>query len=168
MKRTHLAIAIVGVSVLLAAETPICRRILIPVIHRHHSKATLAKWAEWNKTHVPPTPKQILAEIDLVCAAIPTQHLDLDTFVLPVDAPVWVEPSVEPHPAKLSAPGYVIPERTVLAVQSIYSLPGGPFPVAYQPPTVAPVPEPSAIYLMLTGIIALCLTAFAKHAEVRV
>lgn len=146
MKRTQLAIGVVGIAITLAAESPVCRRILVPVIHPHHSKATLAKWAEWNKTHVPPTPKQVLAEIDLACPEVKTFDSDQVDFIIPTEPPVWIDSEVTPDTA-------VMPQVALVEIE--YYLPSTPL---FLPrlPAAAPVPEPSSILLLLTGMLAVC------------
>ncbi len=153
IKKAHLASLVCGIAVILAAE-PVCRRIVIPA--RHHSAATVARWMKWNQTHTPPTPKAILTEIDLICPPVLTEDADVSEFLLSEDAPVWIEPAVEP----------TVPIAATALPDDGFSYSGSAWlgaPVylsAIVPITstaAAPVPEPLPIYLLLAGALGLGL-----------
>lgn len=154
------AFGIIGVSVLLAAE-PVCRRIVIPVVRRHFSPATIARWDQWNATHVPPTPKQTLHELDLACPPVETADAAVDGFILPVNAPVWDQPAVVQDALLAVAP---TPSIAVPVIGGAFYAGGVPLPVAYA--GTSPVPEPATIWLLLAGVIGVgWLKAFPSYSQ---
>lgn len=148
MKRTHLAIGIIGIALTLAAE-PVCQRIVFRAAHRHHSKATLASWAEWNKTHIPPKPKDILTELDLACPPMNLAAIDTGDFIPVEVVPVWEPVEFEPDVtvAALDVPDIDNP--------SVGYVPAPPF-VPYGAAVPTPEPWPLGLVLLGAGCLYCC------------
>jgi hypothetical protein len=163
MKRTQLAIAVIGVAITLAAESPICRRIVFHTVHRRHSKAVLSSWAEWNKMHGPPKPKDILAELDLACPPIDLANTAANDFVPLNPWPVWNQPEMEPddfvaaNPSPtLNQPEIGSNERHILQSLGVLEAQEAPILTFYVgPPAPTPVPEPTTVALVGSGLLAL-------------
>ena len=153
MKRTHLAIGIVGIAITLAAEIPACHRIVFRAVRRHHSKATLASWAEWNKMHEPPKPKEILAELDLACPPVDLAAIDTGDFIPAEVVPTWEPVEIEPD---VTVAALEVPEADNLTLGYVLTPPFVPYAVA------VPTPEPWPIGLVLLGTSCLYFKTFGK------
>lgn len=139
MKPTRLAIGIITVSTLLAAE-PICTRILLPAIHRHYSKARVAEFTAYNKAHHIHPIAQTLREYDIACGKVGTEDTVSKGFLAQVEEPT-VPPLQEvevPKDVPVLPPPVEINNR-VLMSSSL--------------PSPMPVPEPSSLWLMAVGVL---------------
>jgi hypothetical protein len=152
MKRTQLAIGIVAVALTLAAE-PVCQRLVFRAAHRHHSKATLASWAEWNKTHVPLKPKEIIAELDLACPPLDVAAIDTGDFI-----PAEVVPTWEPDEVVLVDELHDLPYDYLVPTGLVE---GAPLLLASSI-AAQPVPEPWPIGLVMFGASCLYMKTFGK------
>ena len=154
MKRTHLAIGVVGIAITLAAEIPACHRIVFRAVHRHHSKATLASWAEWNKTHVPPKPKEILAELDLACPPVDLAAIDTSDFIPAKVVPNWEPVEIEPGVTTLD-----VPEAGNPTLGYVLTPPFVPYAAAVT------TPEPWPLGLILLGVTVLYFCKLEVRSE---
>jgi hypothetical protein len=145
MKHTYLAISLIGVAITLAAEIPACHRIIFRVVPHHHSKATLAKWAEWNKTHVPPSPKEILAELDLACPPVDLEEIDTGDFIPAEVVPAWEPVEFEPD---VTLVALEVPETDYPSFGYALTPPFAPY-------ALTPVPEPWTFGMVAVGMAAM-------------
>jgi hypothetical protein len=153
MKPSRVTILVLAASTLLAAE-PICHRLVLPAVHKHYSKATITKWTAYNaRHHIKPKAKEILAELDIVCAEIKTQDVDQVGFILPTDGPLWIDDEVS---VPVDTVGLVVP------AESDFYLPAGHTETNSIP---SQVPEPSSIYLMITGFVGMLAGSSRKWTK---
>jgi hypothetical protein len=149
--------------------------------HIHHkvSKATLIRWAAWNKAHphYRPTKKEAIDKIDFVCQ-VPVEDAAISDGLTPVELPPMM-PSMTDTFAAPSQPNVVVsslvppdnPDLTPVA-NPIYPpvyFPGPPstFTGNAPPPYVAPTPEPSSVMLMATALGLMSLMVYRKRIAAR-
>lgn len=180
----------------LVASEPVCRVVVQNVVQaaRHHTKATLARWAEWGKSHPNWKPRKHtrrpnpeLANASWVCAPIKV-NLANDTpneFLLP-EQPIQFAGLETPADNLFVLPITQVAPETVNGTEVAGNTPvnGGPtpgippvfgggypgvpiLPVVVPPPVgppTPPVPEPNYLLLMC-GAFAAALSA--KRLSVR-
>lgn len=156
MKKSYLAILIIGVSITLAAETPTCTQFVLKVVAHHHSKATLKKWADWRQQHphwVPATPQETLARLNFACNPIETKSVGQSGFILPQDGPQWIDTESVQVPV----------EETKVAEYAQVQLEPNWTPLVSTVTPMAPIPEPSTFYLALTGLFFVFSTLYIRN-----
>lgn len=142
-------------------------------VRKHHSAATLARWAAWDKAHPnwhpKKTPQEIEAQLNFACS-VPVNEDPVDDSVTPIDIagfdlPVDMLPPVDDTPplvAMNEQPQDLFPDAPPSSLVSppIYgpqypSLTDGSTPIHVQ--TVAPgaAPEPSTWMLLATSMLAM-------------
>lgn len=159
MKHTWMAIGVCGLSILLAAETPVCKRLIFDLglkkMGHKPSKATLAKWNEYNKTHIPPKPKKIMKELDLICPEIEPGSADINFILQPEVIPQWNNQEISEALAQVS-PAEVESEveqaDTTSQTETFHSA-FTTAKVASVPPIQTP--EPGSIFLLGTGLLGI-------------
>ena len=147
-----IGIVFLGIGVIGIQASPTCVRFVKTYAEkakRHTiSKSTLERWADWNKAHPnyhPPTrrkpkmtPQETLSLVNLACQ-VPVTPLDLTSSLTPVQIePVQI--------SSLLLPNDLVPPPLNLVGQPPQSAPA---------PTDEPIPEPSSLLLLATGIAAL-------------
>ncbi|HEV2709129.1 MAG TPA: PEP-CTERM sorting domain-containing protein [Edaphobacter sp.] len=162
MKRTHLAIAICGVSVLLAAE-PICKRLTwhVPVPPRATKKLdhkptekTILAWKAWDEA-------KTLREYDFACGPVATIDIASDELLRePVDTLDAAEGLID----DIALPDYDV-AQVYLPPDEGHSPPWLPVSHPGPPPAVSNVPEPGSLWLILAGVFGLALIRKAKEVR---
>lgn len=150
MKRTHLAILIVGVSVMLAAE-PVCTRLVwhVPVHHEAAKKLdhkptakTIAGWRAWDLA-------KSLREYDLACSPVDLASLDSAPDFIPAEPlPAWEPVEIEPD---VAVPAPEVPEASNPTLGYVLT------PAAVSYAAAVPTPEPWPLGLVLPGAALLYL-----------
>lgn len=157
---------------------------------KHHSKATLDKWAAWRKQHPkwkPKTRKEQLASYEWACGIVTeappagmfTGYYSDGINVHPVDT-IPVEPTLFLESPSEQQDDYLSPKVSTIPTtptQLDGSATSGGYPIWYFPvgggspsgsiPTlpvvpVTPVPEPSGILLVLTGVGAILVRKYGN------
>lgn len=155
-RRRWLALGVLGISLLLGAETiPACH-VLVRKIQasRHHSKKTLHAWAAWREQHPTwrapvKTKKETLSALTFACGPVTTLDAASSELTLP---------SVETPPAFVPADVAVtFPPTTDDSTQRITLAPYFFVPMTMAPyrPT-ATTPEPTTLMLVGTGLLLFC------------
>lgn len=163
MRRAWLAISVCGLSVTLSAATLVCRRMIFDLgpkkLDHKPTQAALDSWKEYNKTHIPPKPKEILREIDLICPEVQLEQPEIGFLIAPAVSPEWDDQGLEVRVQ-------ITPAAAIEEVKNEAVHPAVYLPTILKVPTVpTEVPEPESLYLLLTGALAVSASRILSRAR---